>query len=294
VAALNAHAPAHLFAPREAVRYRYAGFGGVESSRSAPGDPQFPPVGAAIDYFLTPELASGAEPLTLEVLDASDAVVRSFSSAGAGETRQAPDEPGMRAPQMVRVGTPRLPKEPGLNRFYWDLTAPGPWAADARQSGRNGPLVVPGGYTLRLTVGGWQAEVPLTIAPDPRIVKDGVTVAVMQEQFAHNVRTRDLVSDVNRLVARVDEARQRLDGASGAAADTLARLNTIRAKLVTPAIRYSRPELQDHIRYLYGMTTAADQKIGRDAVERYRQLRAVLDALERDTSALIGGGTKAG
>jgi hypothetical protein len=293
VAALNAHAPAHLFAPREAVRFRYSGFGGVESSRSSPADPQYPPVGAAIDYFLTPGSASGSASVTLDILDASDAVVRSFSSSGPGETREAPEQPEMRAPEMVRVGTPRLPREGGLNRFYWDLTAPGPWSADARQSGRNGPQVVPGKYTLRLTVGGWQAEAPMTVEADPRIAKDGVTLAMLREQFAHNVRTRDMMSDVNRLVARVNEARARLEGASGAAADTLAKLETLRAKLVTPPIRYSRPELQDHIRYLYGMTTAADQKIGRDAVERYRELRAMLDALEREAAALLGGGTKA-
>jgi hypothetical protein len=193
----------------------------------------------------------------------------------------------MRAPEMVRVGTPALPRLQGVNRFYWDLTAPGPWSPNARQSGRNGPSVVPGSYIVRLTVGGWSAEVPLLVRPDPRATKDGVTTAVMQEQYAHNARARDLVSEVNELVARVDGARKRLQNATGAAADTLTKLNELRDKLVTPPIRYSKPELQAHIQYLYSMTNGADQKIGRDAVERFRQLRTELDARQKEAKALL-------
>ncbi|HWP03005.1 MAG TPA: hypothetical protein VNL96_06090, partial [Gemmatimonadaceae bacterium] len=93
---------------------------------------------------------------------------------------------------------------------------------------------------------------------------------------------------VNALVQRIDAARQRLAGASGAARDTLARLEALRARIVTPPIRYSKPELQAHIQYLYGMTLGADQKVGRDALERYRQLRGELDQVEREVLPLIG------
>ncbi|MBV6520520.1 MAG: hypothetical protein MNPFHGCM_00636 [Gemmatimonadaceae bacterium] len=279
-------AAAHLFAPRDAVRFRYAGFGGVESSRSAPADPQYPPVGAQIDYWLSAASAR-ADAVQLDVLDASRNVVRSFSSGGAGETLQDPEQPGMRAPEMVRVGTPALPHAAGVNRFFWDLTAPGPWTADTRQSGRNGPMVPPGTYTLRMKVGSWQSEVPLVVKADPRVIRDGVTVATIQEQYAHNRRTRDLVTEVNQLVARVDAARKGFAGASGAAADTLARLNDLRAKLVTPPIRYSKPELQAQIQYLYGMTLGADQKVGRDAVERLRTLRVELDERQKEAKALL-------
>jgi hypothetical protein len=97
------------------------------------------------------------------------------------------------------------------------------------------------------------------VVEDPRIVKDGVTTADLQEQFDHNMRVRDLVSEVNKLVAaRPDLA----------------------AKLVTPRIRYSKPGLQTQITYLYSVTTATDQKIGRDVIERYQTLRKELDQLK--------------
>jgi hypothetical protein len=123
---------------------------------------------------------------------------------------------------------------------------------------------------------------------DPREAKDGVTIADLREQFQHNMRVRDMVSEVNQLVANVESARQRLKNAGGAAADTLLRLDALREKLVTPAIRYSKPELQAHIQYLYSMTTQADQKIGRDAIDRYRVLRTELDQRQAEAKQLLG------
>ena len=283
----------YLFKPRETHRFRYtAGFGGVESNRSNPADPQYPPPGAMIDYWV-PNGTSG--PITLEVVDGSGAVIRRFSSEGAGERQQTPDQAGMRAPEMVTVGTPRLPNAAGLNRFTWDLTlAPPIDPSRERGSGGggggrgSGPVIVPGSYTVRLAAAGKTTTQPLTVLIDPREAKDGVTIADLREQLQHNMRVRDMVTEVNQLVASVDSARQRLKTAGGAAADTLRRLDALREKLVTPAIRYSKPELQAHIQYLYSMTTQADQKIGRDAIDRYKTLRAELDRRQAEVKALLG------
>ena len=281
----------YLFKPKDAYRFRYtAGFGGVESNRSNPADPQYPPPGAMIDYWV-PNGTTG--PIMLEVVDGSGTVVRRFSSEGAGQREQTPDQPGMRAPEMVTVGTPRLPNAAGLNRFTWDLTLAPPVDPTRERGGGggrgNGPVVVPGSYTVRLAAGGKTTTQPLTVLIDPREAKDGVTIADLREQFQHNMRVRDMVTEVNQLVANVESARQRLKNASGAAADTLRRLDALREKLVTPAVRYSKPELQAHIQYLYSMTTQADQKIGRDAIDRFKALRAELDKRQAEAKALLGG-----
>jgi len=278
----------HLFKPRDAYRFRYsAGFGGVESNRVNPADPQYPQPGAMIDYWL----GGTSGEVVLEVLDGSGTVIRKFSSEGAGQRQQSPDEPGMRAPELVTVGTPRLPKAAGLNRFTWDLTLAPP-IDPARQGGGGrsggGPTIVPGNYTLRLIAGGKTITQPLTVRIDPRVEKDGVTIADLREQLQHNLRVRDMVTEVNQLVANVDAARQRLRAAGAAGADTLRRLDALRAKLVTPPVRYSKPELQAHIQYLYSLTNQADQKIGRDAVERARVLRAELDQRQAEARALLG------
>jgi hypothetical protein len=240
----------------------------VEFSRNEPADPQYPPMGAAIDFWLSPDAARA--PLSLEILDAAGTVLRRFGP-----------RPRAATPHDTTDAT-RVVTTAGVNRFYWDLALPGPAGGGA------GPLVVPGEYRVRLSAGGYRGEQPLTIRIDPRIARDGVTIADLREQFEHNLKARDLLSEVNGLVSRVDSARRRLATATGAPADTLARLNALRAKLVTPPVRYSRPELQAHIAYLYSLTTSADQKIGRDAVDRYKELRAELDRLKAEAEALIG------
>jgi hypothetical protein len=67
-----------------------------------------------------------------------------------------------------------------------------------------------------------------------------------------------------------------------------ARLAAVEGRLVTPPVRYSRPGLQAHISYLYGLTTQADQQVGRDATERYQLLRSELDRELAQLDAVLG------
>jgi photosystem II stability/assembly factor-like uncharacterized protein len=283
VTAQVAAAPLTLFKPRDAYRIRYQGGGGFGRGRG-PAAPQYPAPGAVIDFYLG---QSAGSPVTLDVLDETGKHVQSFSSeAAAAATPVAGGEDEEDAPRRARPA-PRVPKEQGLNRFTWDLSYPGPRDGTGRVAG-GGPTAVPGRYQIRLTANGVSQTQPLVVREDPRVAKDGVTLADLRDQFDHNVRVRDLVSDVNRAVARVREADMRLRGASGAAADTLEKVRAIEAKLVTPPIRYSTPALQAHITYLYSMTNQADQRVGRDAKERYTVLRRELDGVVSQINQLLG------
>jgi hypothetical protein len=273
---------AHLFKPADAYRTMYSGsFGGVGSGGD-PADPEYPEPGAQIDYWLG---AGTTGVVKLDILDGTGAVIRSFLSEGPGQT--ATTEPSMRRMVTEVSGTPRLTKEPGHNRFTWDLALPGPWYANPARSGRDGPLALPGEYRVRLTAGGTTVTQPLIVRIDPRIARDGVTLAHLREQLEHNIKVRDMVSEVNQLAASIDEGRARLRSAA-TAADTLKMLEALRAKVVTPAVRYSKPELQAHIQYLYGMTSQADQRIGRDAIVRYGVLRRELDERIEEARKLLG------
>jgi hypothetical protein len=95
---------------------------------------------------------------------------------------------------------------------------------------------------------------------------------------------------VNNVALRVRQAERRLRGASGAAADTLTGVQAVAAKLLTEPVRYGKPGLQAHITYLNGMTTAVDQKIGRDAIARYRVLRREFDAVKAEVDRVLGPG----
>ncbi|HEY8312130.1 MAG TPA: hypothetical protein VIG47_16310, partial [Gemmatimonadaceae bacterium] len=279
-------------APRDAYRMHYRA-NPVSTRGNSASAPESPAPGAMIDYYLarTPDGY-----VTLDILDASGKVIQSFNSrvetsiardAVASESQSEEESPRRRG------GPINITTHPGVNRFTWDLSYPGPRPNATAPAGRGGPEAVPGSYKVRLTGASgsgpaWTETQSLTVKPDPRIIRDGVTIADMREQFDHNMHVRDLVSDVNVAVAREREARTRLKGSTGAAADTLQRLTAIAAKLETPPIRYSKPELQGNITYLYGMTNDADQKIGRDAVERYRTLRTQLDAVLAELNRLLG------
>ena len=115
---------------------------------------------------------------------------------------------------------------------------------------------------------------------DPRVAADGVTFADLQEQFEHNMRMRDLVATVNQIATRVREALRKSPN------DT--RVSTLAAKVLTESVRYGRPGLQAHITYLAGMTANVDQKIGRDAIERYQVLKKELDALRLEADQILG------
>ena len=243
--------PVHLFTPRAAIRYRYrAGFGGAEAERGASDDaPQYPPSGAMIDYWLaSPAVGS----VTLDILDAKRVVIRSFSSDSVRDS------------SMVRAGTARLPARAGLNRAIWDMSHSGPWSENAAQRGRNGPMATPGTYAVRLTANGVTTTHPLVLRADPRVARDGISQAVLEAQLAHNLRVRELVTDANRVAARLKELKN----------------PTLDAEFFTPPVRYSKPALQTHITYLYSMALGADQPISRDAADRYTELRKALDNIK--------------
>jgi hypothetical protein len=151
---------------------------------------------------------------------------------------------------------------------------------DARYS--TGLTAVPGPYQARVKAGDWSETQPFTLLIDPRIAAGGVTVADLKEQFDHNVRMRDLSAQAGQLLGRVRAGLASADPAKAA------KVRAIYEKLVnTPeGVRYNKPGLQAHIQYLAGMTAGVDQKIGRDAIERYQVLKKELDALKAEADGL--------
>jgi hypothetical protein len=274
-----AAAPAHVFVPREAVRTNTRRGGGPSGGGSGL---QYPQPGAQIDYYL----GAAAGEVKMEIVDGAGKVVRTFtSSTGIGEEADGgPDAGGGDDAEggfRFRGGPTRLDKTAGMHRFTWDLRYPGPWQSAQRPEGPNGPMAVPGKYAVRLTVGSYTATQPLVVVEDPRNLADNVTLSDLQQQFDHNMRVRELVSEANRTVARVRAEQSKASG------EREVKLKQLADKLITPAIRYSQPEQQTQITYLYSVTTATDQKPGRDVVERYGVLKKELEERERELEGIL-------
>jgi photosystem II stability/assembly factor-like uncharacterized protein len=247
-------------------------------------------LGPTIEYYL-PAAATG--PVTIEILDGKGTLVNSYNSdapaatasgrggrsGGAGAPAEGA-EPQQEDPDAPTGGRrsgppPRVTKVAGLNRFVWDVRH------------QAGVTVPPGQYQARFKVDTITLTEVFNVLIDPRVAADGVTLANLQEQFEHNMRLRELVNSVNQIAGRVRDAQAKLRTASGTDGDAANRVNAIAAKLFTPQVRYSKPGLQAHITYLAGMTANIDQKIGRDAIERYEVLRKELDAIRAELDTVL-------
>jgi hypothetical protein len=68
-----------------------------------------------------------------------------------------------------------------------------------------------------------------------------------------------------------------------------ARIIALAPKLLTEPVRYGKPGLQAHITYLASMTSNIDQKIGRDAIERYQVLKKEFDTVRAEADRILGG-----
>jgi len=256
-------------------------------------------LGPMIDYYL-PSAPTG--PVVLEILDAKGAVVNTYNSetpaggaagrggrgggragGGGAGAAAAPDDPdaAMMAGRGGRGGggggtMGRVTKLQGMNRFVWDVRH------------QSGLPATPGSFQARLTVDGRTLTQPFRVLIDPRLAEEGLTVADLQEQFDHNTRMRELVAAVNQLVTRVRDAQNRLKGATGAEAEMAKRVEAIAAKLLTEPVRYGKPGLQAHVSYLAGMTGSVDQKVGRDALDRYAVLKKEFDAIRAEAESVLG------
>jgi hypothetical protein len=191
-----------LFRPQAATRVRW----NMNADTPLPPDEpraENPPDGAMIDYALK-NAASG--PVTLEILDSAGNLVRRYSSADPVPTPD-PNLPvpayWVRPPQVLSAAA-------GMHRFLWDLhypAAPGsranyPIAAIYRGTAPSptSPWVVPGRYTVTLTVDGTSYTQPLTVRMDPRVKTPAAGIA---QQFTLSKQLYDAIVDTQATLQQV-------------------------------------------------------------------------------------------
>ncbi|MGH9475316.1 MAG: VPS10 domain-containing protein [Terriglobales bacterium] len=229
IAASNAHASGaatisrtvELFAPETAIRVRANVNQDTPLPRSTPTG-ENPPAGAILDYYL-PAAATG--PVTLSILDHQGHTLRSYSSTDA--VPLSPPSP----PQLAGSweSPPRaLPAGAGMHSWVWDLRYPPPKALGRKDNYSigatpgasfrlpQGPLVLPGSYTVRLTVDGRSFTRPLTVQQDPRV---HVPQSALAAQFDLEMKIRaDLAASmdgyrsIERLRAQLHALQPKLAG----------------------------------------------------------------------------------
>jgi len=202
--ALSATTGARLFAPRTAIRTRP---GNDEAEASPPETPggENPPNGAYLDYVVPDGSAS---PVRLEILDASAAVLRQWSS---DDKVGAPNPADFPFPAYWLHASAVPAATPGMHRFVWDFHVGDP----------EGPLAPPGRYRVRLTVGGRSFVRAFDVRRDPRIAAGDADLraqyVLAREIAALGTRVRAaLAAAAARRAALPPAQRARLDAITGA------------------------------------------------------------------------------
>jgi photosystem II stability/assembly factor-like uncharacterized protein len=148
-------ADAHLFKPADATYVNQGGDNGTPLQKDEP-EAMNPPNGAIIDYYLK---TAATGPVTLDILDASGAVVHTFSNQAAtqpvagGRGRGGGGIPNVsplwqQAPEPFSVSA-------GMHRVVWTPVATPAGGGRGRGGGRGGGgAVLTGTFTAKLSVNG--------------------------------------------------------------------------------------------------------------------------------------------
>jgi len=224
---------AHLFKPGEAIRVRRNVNGDTPFPPEVPHAPN-PPLGAIIYYYLN---AKPTSEVTIDILDAAGHVVRHLSSAPIAPW---PDPPPAVPEHWLEKPKP-LPTVVGTNRINWNIRHDAPQsfthtvgdvmgAMDGdTPPWPEGPLAVPGVYTVKLTVDGTSYTQPLTVKNDPR---SPASPGDVQAQHALQMKIVDGANLAWTAYQQVAAMRTALAGAgANAPADVADAIKAFEAKL---------------------------------------------------------------
>jgi len=244
-------APAHLFAPRPAYRFRQIA-NGVREMADDPSAGRNPPYGATLNYWLK---AAPAGDVSLTIADSAGRIIRSIAG----------------------------PKVEGVNRVMWDLRFDPATAGDATGAGATGGrggrgatitvLAPPGRYTVKLRVGATESARPLVVRKDPDSGGSAREIAAQQAMLV--TLSADLASSTA-TYAGIDGVRTQLRSLAGrlqgdaasadvhAAADSLARKFTLLADSLAqqnPGAFYEWPQkLTSKLSYLATEVQSSDRQ----------------------------------
>lgn len=277
-------ASAHLYKPRAAI-YGEGGGGFFTPQNAGPNPP-----GPAVVFYRLAAAPDSATTVRLEFLDASGAVVRSYSNREG-------------------TGAARLNPRAGVNRFIWDLRRPAPTTVQGIQlfgMPNGGARVSPGTYSVRLTVGNTSKTQPLEVRLDPRMT---VTVAqvAQRDSLANTIVQR--IGEMHDAVLRIRDVKQQVQGFvtrtkdvdSAKAIAAMGGALVKKADGIDPKLTTKAQNGQDIINYANGIngqfgfllgqlegnpvvTQGARERLA-DLDKLWSALRAEVDSLETDVVA---------
>jgi photosystem II stability/assembly factor-like uncharacterized protein len=175
---------AHLFSVRPGMRFtsRFTRYGIGDKVFAGPN----PAAGALITYYLKDKLDEKAD-FKVQVFDRDGKLVQDLE---------------------------RPSREKGLNRIAWNLRLGGPEVRRpptpeqiAFGGGSRGPQVLPGTYTVKMTVGGKVFEQPVEVRLDPGV---STPLSELQETLDMQIKLRDMQNVMNVSLRFLDSVKEQL------------------------------------------------------------------------------------
>jgi photosystem II stability/assembly factor-like uncharacterized protein len=293
----------YVYPPQPATRWRY-------HSPVQPREERYcgenPPKGAIVYYQLGKEEKGD---LTLEVLDAEGKVIRKLSSK---KEKDEEDPDGPDAPEEDEKKA-ALEREEGINRAVWDLRYEGAKVIKGAKvdagNPKQGPLVNPGEYVLRLTLRDGDKkvsrEVKVEVRGDPRAPTSRTD---LDEQLQMALRVRDDISRLTETVNQLRAVRKQLKSQAALlkedekAADyrkagkaLLEKLDRLEEKLHNPKAEVTYDilamkggaQLYSQLAYLFELLKEADGAPTQGFREVYAEESAKLKRLREEWDALV-------
>ena len=259
-----------LFKPENTIRYR--------TPWRSSAFPNYPTTSVTIDYYLPKEFKEG---VTLEILDANNAPVVTIVSDSTLLKSTSEEVEDMGLSMVFRYIDNKLETKKGINRFEWDLRQKGAWSSNKRRSFKNGPMVAPGSYIAKLTVGDKTMEQPFEILIDPRLKDEGITTGTIKEQLSFQKKVIDLLSDARKTQADLEKTIKKTTNS-----DKKSQLQNILKALKNDEGAYPQQMLAAQISYLSNIVGRADKTPGNEELERFKELQGQLAEIKKKISLL--------
>jgi photosystem II stability/assembly factor-like uncharacterized protein len=283
----------HLFAPAPAYRIQR------DTNTDTPLPPDEPaaanpPDGAILDYFLPAPCSA----VTLEILDAHGHLVRRFASS---------DQPDVSERELAKQLIPlywvrqsrQLSTGAGMHRWVWDLHDPPPIsprhdypiAAIPRDTPRFplGPTVLPGTYTVRLTVDGKSSTAPLAVKMDPRLKTSS---AGLQKKFQAETHMASILTESAQALLEGGSIRAQLEKVSAQAnASTKQAIEAFEKKLTAllgpPGGLFAPPSREATLGRVNGQASTLYMQVWQSDAEPTSSQLEALATTERDRSDVL-------
>ncbi|HET9030069.1 MAG TPA: hypothetical protein VFN49_07830 [Candidatus Aquilonibacter sp.] len=217
-----------------------------------------PAYGATFSYY---QSKPGAQPPSLQIIDARGHVVRTISGMKEPSPFAPPAKPGA-SPQ------PKIPNGAGLQRFTWDFAADGPvkWNGAGKffKGPDSGAQVPPGTYRYRMTVDGKAFSGSFVVKADPQTA---FTQAELVQSYEYSNRAFAKFSSLDVGLNALDDVKAALEKAKTAAK---AKNDTATSATIDAALA-KRQALQDDL--------TANYQSFEDFIQRPGRLREDLQQL---------------